>query len=311
MKKVLVVDDVHESLLTSLQELDIELLYQPQANLDSIQSLLPEIEGIVIRSKFKIDQSFFAAAKKLKFIARAGAGLDLIDLEAAKSYQVKVFAANEGNKDALAEHVIGQLLMLSAKLKQADLDVRNKIWNREENRGWELEGKTIGLIGYGNMGKAVAKRLHAFGMRILAFDKYHPSPDFPASMEEIYQEADILSLHIPLSNETRDMVNQDFLNQFKKSIVLINSARGEILSFENMLYGLENGILSGLIVDVLPNEKINTWTSQETQLFDKIKSFPNTLFSPHVAGWTIESYQKISEVLTSKISDFYRNELSK
>lgn len=310
MKKVLVVDDVHECLFPILQQVGLEILYQPDATRDSVKELLAEIQGLVIRSKFPIDQDFFAHAKKLQFIARAGAGLDLIDLEAAQKHQVKVFAANEGNKDALAEHVIGQLLMLSAKLKQADQEVRAGIWNREGNRGWELEGKTIGIIGYGNMGKALAKRLSAFGMKILAYDKYHPSQEFPASLQDIFQLADIVSLHIPLTHESKNMVNPDFLNQFKKSIVLINSARGEILTFETMLYGLRKGILSGLIADVLPNEKLSTWSEQESVLFDQIKEFPNTLFSPHVAGWTTESYQKISEVLASKITDFIVNELS-
>jgi D-3-phosphoglycerate dehydrogenase len=310
MMKVLVVDDVHESLFSSLNQLEIDFLYQPQATLESIQEILPAIQGLVIRSKFKIDQNFFDSAKKLKFIARAGAGLDLIDLEAAENYKVKVFAANEGNKDALAEHVIGQLLMLSAKLKQADFDVRKGLWNREENRGWELEGKTIGIIGYGNMGKAVAKRLKAFGMRILAYDKYNKPTAFDASLDDIFELADIVSLHIPLTLETRNLVNPDFLNQFKKSIVLINSSRGEILSLENMLWGLQSGKLNGLISDVLPNEKLDTWTELEKSQFEQIKSYPNTLFSPHVAGWTFESYQKISEVLASKISDFILHELS-
>lgn len=310
MKKVLVVDDVHECFFPKLKQLGLEVIYEPDATKTSVQAILPEIIGLVIRSKFTIDQSFFDQAKKLRFIARAGAGLDLIDLKAAEANQVKVFAANEGNKDALAEHVIGQLLMLSSNLKQADIDVREGKWNREENRGWELDGKTIGIIGYGNMGKAVAKRLHAFGMHILAFDKYHPSLDFPATMEEIFEEADILSLHVPLTSETKNMVNVDFLNQFNKSIVLINSARGEILSFETMLYGLRKGIIRGLIADVLPNEKLSTWTEKDFTLFEQIKAFPGTLFSPHIAGWTHESYQKISEVLASKISDFILNELS-
>ena len=311
MKTVLVVDDVHESLFPTLKNLGYEVLYQPEANRKTIESFLPDISGLIIRSKFKVDQDFFANAKKLKFVARAGAGLDLIDLNAAKSFGIHVFSANEGNKDALAEHVIGQLLMLSSNLKKADEEVRNGIWDREANRGWELEGKTIGIIGYGHMGQAMSKRLKAFGLNILAYDKYHPSTDFPATLTEIYQQADILSLHIPLTNETKNMVTIDFLKQFKKPIVLINSARGEILSLETMLFGLRTGILCGLILDVLPNEKLNTWTVEETALFQQVAAFPQTIFSPHVAGWTTESYRKISEVLAQKISDFTLNELSK
>lgn len=310
MKTVLVVDDVHECLIPPLEKLGYQVMYQPEATYESVLHLLPEITGLVIRSKFKIKQDFFALAKKLTFIARAGAGLDLIDLEAAKLNHVRVFAANEGNKDALAEHVIGQLLMLSARLKSADEEVKNGIWNREANRGWELEGKTIGIIGFGHMGQALAKRLAAFGMRILAYDKYHPSATYPATLTDIFEQADVVSLHVPLTAETQQMITPDFLNQFKKSIILINSARGEIISFETMLYGLRKGILKGLIADVLPNEKPWSWSEQEKALFQQIAAFPQTLFSPHVAGWTSESYRKISEVLASKISDFTLHELS-
>lgn len=310
MKTVLVVDDVHECLFPALEKLGYQVVYQPDATFESVQSLLPAITGLVIRSKFKIKQEFFALAKNLSFIARAGAGLDLIDLDAAKRNNVQVYSANEGNKDALAEHVIGQLLMLSARLHFANEEVKNGIWNREANRGWELEGKTLGIIGFGHMGQAMAKRLAAFGLKILAYDKYHPSETYPSTLQDIFEHADIVSLHVPLTDETKAMVQADFLNQFKKSIVLINSARGEILSFETMLYGLRKGILKGLIADVLPNEKPTTWTEQEANLFEQIAVFPNTIFSPHVAGWTTESYRKISEVLASKISDFTLHELS-
>lgn len=311
MKTVLVVDDVHECLFPPLKNLGYQIIYQPDATKLSIESLIPEISGLIIRSKFKVESDFFAKAKNLTFIGRAGAGLDLIDLDAAQKNKVTVFSANEGNKDALAEHVIGQLLMLTSKLKKADEEVRNGIWDREGNRGWELDGKTIGIIGYGHMGKAVAKRLKAFGMTILAYDKYFPSIDFPASLSDIFAKADILSLHVPLTNETKGMIDIDFLNQFKKPIILINSARGEILSLKTMLYGLRKGLLDGLILDVLPNEKLSSWTEEETMVFEQIKEFPQTIFSPHVAGWTTESYKKISEVLAAKIADFTSNELSK
>jgi len=309
MKTVLVVDDVHESIFEPFQKLNWKVLYQPDATLSSIQSLIPNISGLIIRSKFKIDASFLEEAKNLQFIARAGAGLDLIDVQKAKELNIKVFAANEGNSAAVAEHVIGQLLILSAQLKKSDQEVRNHIWDREGNRGWELEGKTIGIIGYGNMGQALAKRLKPFGLNILAFDKYHPSTEYPATMEDIFMHADILSLHVPLTSETKNMIDAKFLNQFKKPIVLVNSARGEIMSLESMHYGIQKGIIQGLAIDVFPNEKLATWTERDFNLFEHIKSFPNTVFSPHVAGWTTESYQKISQVLADKIYALIQHEL--
>jgi D-3-phosphoglycerate dehydrogenase len=261
---------------------------------------------LILRSKFFIDAEFLDAASQLKFIARAGAGLDLIDLAACQEKNIPVFSANEGNKDAVAEHVMGQLLTIAHRLNTADTEVRNGIWKREANRGWEIHGKTIGIIGFGNMGQALCQRLLGFGVKILAYDKYVPAPSpFGAELSDIFQHADIVSLHVPLTDETHGYVSQDFLNSFKKPIVLINSSRGPISPLENLLWGLEQGIISGLALDVLPNEKIHSWSKDEQMLFDKLKSHPHTLFSPHVAGWTFESYYKINAVLIEKIRTLF------
>jgi D-3-phosphoglycerate dehydrogenase len=263
-------------------------------------SILPAYEGLVVRSKFKITAEILKDTS-LTFIARAGAGLDLVDVDACLARRITVFSANEGNSDAVAEHVIGQLLSLAHKLHTSDTEVRHGLWEREGNRGFELKGKTIGIIGYGNMGKAVASRLSCFGMSILAYDKYAPSADFPATMEQIYDQADILSLHIPLTSETRELVSMEFLNSFRKPIILINSSRGPIAPLEPLLYGLRSGKIRGLALDVLPNEKLTTWSPVEKELFNEIAAYPATIFSPHVAGWTTESYYKINEVLLDKI----------
>ena len=287
-----------------LTNLGFEVETRTDLSLDEFVTILPSFEGLVVRSKFKITAEILKNTS-LIFIARAGAGLDLLDVDACLSRGIAIFSANEGNSDAVAEHVIGQLLSLAHKLHTSDTEVRHGLWEREGNRGFELKGKTIGIIGYGNMGKAVATRLSSFGMPILAYDKYAPSADFPASMVQIYEQADILSLHIPLTAETRGLISAEFIDSFKKPIILINSSRGPIAPLEPLLHGLRSGRIKGLALDVLPNEKLSTWSPVEKELFAEIAAYPATIFSPHVAGWTTESYYKINEVLLEKIKLHY------
>ncbi|MFD3407457.1 NAD(P)-dependent oxidoreductase [Aquirufa sp. HETE-83D] len=300
MRKVLIVDEVHPSMAEGLTNLGFEVETRTDLTLSEFVSILPAFDGLVVRSKFKITAEILTDTT-LTFIARAGAGLDLLDVEACLSRGIAVFSANEGNSDAVAEHVIGQLLSLAHKLHTSDTEVRHGLWEREGNRGFELKGKTIGLFGYGNMGKAVASRLSSFGMTILAYDKYAPSADYPATMEQLFKQADILSLHIPLTSETVGLVSIEFLDSFKKPIILINSSRGPIAPLEPLLHGLRSGQIKGLALDVLPNEKLSTWSPVEKELFAEIAAYPATIFSPHVAGWTTESYYKINEVLLEKI----------
>ncbi|MCZ2477065.1 phosphoglycerate dehydrogenase [Aquirufa antheringensis] len=300
MRKVLIVDEVHPSMAEGLTNLGFEVETRTDLSLAEFTSILPGYEGLVVRSKFKITADILTDTT-LTFIARAGAGLDLLDVDACLSRGIAVFSANKGNSDAVAEHVIGQLLSLAHKLHTSDTEVRHGLWEREGNRGFELKGKTIGIIGYGNMGKAVASRLACFGMTILAYDKYTPSADYPATMEQLFEQADIVSLHIPLTSETRGLISVEFLESFKKPILLINSSRGPIAPLEPLLRGLRSGRIKGLALDVLPNEKLSTWSPIEKELFTEIAAYPATIFSPHVAGWTTESYYKINEVLLEKI----------
>ena len=305
MRKVLIVDEVHPSMAEGLTNLGFEVETRTDLTLSEFVSILPAYEGLVVRSKFKITAEILTDTT-LNFIARAGAGLDLLDVDACLSRGIAVFSANEGNSDAVAEHVIGQLLSLAHKLHTSDTEVRHGLWEREGNRGFELKGKTIGIIGYGNMGKAVASRLACFGMSILAYDKYAPSADYPATMEQLFEQADILSLHIPLTSETRGLISTEFLASFKKPIILINSSRGPIAPLEPLLHGLRTSRIKGLALDVLPNEKLSTWSPVEKELFAEIAAYPATIFSPHVAGWTTESYYKINEVLLEKIKSHFQ-----
>lgn len=305
MRKVLIVDEVHPSMAEGLTNLGFEVETRTDLTLSEFVSILPAYEGLVVRSKFKITADILTDTS-LTFIGRAGAGLDLLDVDACQSRGIAVFSANEGNSDAVAEHVIGQLLSLAHKLHTSNTEVRHGLWEREGNRGFELKGKTIGIIGYGNMGKAVASRLACFGMSILAYDKYAPSADFPATMEQLFDQADIVSLHIPLTSETRGMVSVEFIDSFKKPILLINSSRGPIAPLEPLLHGLRSGKIKGLALDVLPNEKLSSWSPVEKELFAEIAAYPATIFSPHVAGWTTESYYKINEVLLEKIKAHFQ-----
>ncbi|MCX6193828.1 MAG: phosphoglycerate dehydrogenase [Cytophagales bacterium] len=299
-KQVLIVDEVHPSMAEGLTNLGFEVDARLNLSVDEFRRILPEYTGLVIRSKFKISADILENTH-LSFIARAGAGLDLVDLDGCLARGIAVFAANEGNSDSVAEHVIGQILSLAHKLHTSDTEIRHGLWERDGNRGFEIKGKTIGIIGYGNMGKAVASRLSGFGLRILAYDKYVPSVDFPASLEQIFEDADILSLHIPLTSETRGLVTPSFIESFKKPILFINSSRGPISPLEPLLQGLRSGQIRGLALDVLPNEKLSTWSPVEKEIFTEIAAYPATIFSPHVAGWTTESYFKINEVLLEKI----------
>ena len=307
MKKILIADDLHENIFPRLSELGFEVNYQPNINRSEILEIIKDYEGLIIRSKTKIDTIFLSHCDKLEFIARAGAGLDLIDLEEVNNKNIKVFAANEGNADAVAEHTMGMILMLFNKLNYADSEIRQHIWEREKNRGIELRGMTVGIIGYGNMGKALAERLIGFGVKVLAYDKEERGlikEGFLASkatMEEIFEKTDLLSIHVPLTEETRMMVNDDFIQKFKKNFFIVNTSRGEVASTNSILKGLQSGKIRGACLDVLENEKLSTLTAQQEEVYSQLFKLKNVILTPHIAGWTVESYRKINEVLIEKI----------
>jgi D-3-phosphoglycerate dehydrogenase len=253
-------------------------------------------------------------ASRLQFIGRAGAGLDQLDLAYLEERGVQLFHAAKGNRDAVAEHALGGLLALFNHLVQSDQQVRKGIWNREGNRGVELMGKTVGIFGYGNMGKAFAKRLKGFEVKVLAFDKY--KKDFgkkrvqEVNWETLKKEADVLSIHVPLTPETRDFFSLEELKGFSKPFWLINTARGEVIRMETLNQALDQGILKGVVLDVLENEKFERFSTEQKQQFELLAQRENVLFTPHVAGWTLESYQKINEVLVKQILRKFQNQLN-
>ena len=306
--KILIADSMHPSLFEMLRDEGWDYSYNPEFRREDILTNISGYEGLVIRSKTHVDEEMLSAATQLRFIARAGAGLDLIDLEAAAKRDIEVFHAGKGNRDAVAEHALGMLLALFNNILRADRQVRSGTWDREGNRGVELMNKTVGIIGYGNNGSATAQRLSGFGCRVLAYDKYRDNYGdayaTESSMEEIMQEADVLSLHIPLTEITRYLVNDDFVENFAKPFYLLNLSRGETVSLNAVVTGLKSGKILGACLDVLENEKINKLTSAQQEAFDYLRASDNVVLTPHIAGWTHESYVRINEVLVEQIKQW-------
>lgn len=310
--KILHLDKNHPLLIAKLSELGFQNDEDYISSKEEIEAKINNYEGIVIRSRFEIDKPFLDAAKNLKFIARVGAGLESIDLAYAKSKNITLIAAPEGNSNAVSEHALGMLLNLFNKLKQADTEVKNGLWNRESNRGVELDGKTVGIIGYGNMGKAFAKKLRGFEVEVLCYDIKENVGDQNAkqvSLEELQQKADVLSLHIPWDETTDKMVNTHFIYKFKKSFWLLNTARGKCVVTSHLVDALKLGKILGAGLDVLEYEK-NSFESLFTtndlpKALKELIQMDNVVLSPHIAGWTVESKEKLAQVIVDKIKNLY------
>lgn len=306
--KVLFIDTTHPILPELLAKGGYEIHHFYHNDINKLKSIAADFTGFIIRSKFKLDEEILKYATKLKFIGRVGAGMENIDINYTEEVGIKCFNSPEGNRDAVAEQAIGMLLSLFNNLKKADAEVRKGIWKREENRGVELGGKTVGIIGYGNTGSAFAKKLSGFDVEILAYDKYKKdfSNEFvrEVSLEELFENADIVSLHIPLTDETRFMVNTNFFSSFKKHIYLINTSRGKILKTSDLVESLENTKVIGACLDVLEFEGLSFEDLDSENLppeFKQLINKENVILSPHIAGWTHESNVKLSEVLAKKI----------
>jgi D-3-phosphoglycerate dehydrogenase / 2-oxoglutarate reductase len=305
MYKCLIVDRMHESLFPLLEQIGWRADYSPDLNREEIKAKVRGYDGLIIRGKTSVDRDLLGENPSVKFIGRAGAGIDNLDAGFLKEKNIAILHAAEGNRDAVGEFTIGVLMSLLRKIPKANREVSSYVWDREGNRGEEIMGKTIGIIGYGNMGQAFAKRLSGFGCKILAYDKYKSrfTDQFAeeAQMDRVFGECDVLSLHIPLTAETRMMVNLDYLQRFQKNIILINTARGEIVPLTDLVQALVRGKVRGAALDVLENEKINDLTEAQQQSFKYLSSQTNVIFTPHIAGWTFESHEKINVALVRKL----------
>ena len=306
--KVLHLDSNHSLLINQLKDLGFTNHEDYTSSKAEIEDKIHLYDGFIIRSRFSIDKNFLDKATNLKFIGRVGAGLENIDCEYAESKGITLIAAPEGNRNAVGEHSLGMLLSLFNKLNKADKEVRNGKWLREENRGIELDGRTVGLIGYGNMGKSFAKKLRGFDVEVLCYDIKPNVGDAnckQVSLSELQEKADVLSLHTPQTELTQNMINADLINGFKKYFWLINTARGKSVVTKDLVSALKSGKILGAGLDVLEYEKAsfeNLFSDDKMpEAFKYLIDSENVLLSPHVAGWTIESKERLAQTIVNKI----------
>ncbi|HLP11604.1 MAG TPA: NAD(P)-dependent oxidoreductase [Flavobacteriales bacterium] len=302
------IDTVHPILNQMLEAKGITCHDLHQHDIQSLKLVIKDFDGIVIRSRFPMNPDFLQHATKLKFIARSGSGLENIDLEYCQKNNIVCFNSPEGNRDAVGEHAIGMLLMLFDKLKKADQEVRKGIWLREENRGLEIAGKTIGIIGCGVMGNAFAKRLSGFDCTVIGYDKYKKNYTnqfiHEVSLEELQQRADVISLHVPLTSETKYMLDLNFISKTGKQFYLINTSRGPCVNTADLVEALKSGKIKGACLDVLEYEKSSFENLDMASLPEPmhyLAASDKVILSPHIAGWTFESYYKLSSYLGEKI----------
>ena len=310
--KILHIDSNHPLLWRQLQEAGFVNHEDLVSTKEQIEAKIQDYQGIVIRSRFKIDKTFLDKATSLQFIARVGAGLESIDCDYASSRGIHLIAAPEGNRNAVGEHTLAMLLSLMNKLNKANSEIKSGQWNREQNRGHELDGKTVGIIGYGNMGKAFAKKLQGFDVNVLFYDILPNVSDGNAqqvSLQELQQKADVLSLHIPWTPETDKMVNTGFINGFDKPFWFINTSRGKNVVTADLVVALKSGKILGAGLDVLEYEKLSFESLFQDQniseAFQYLLNADNVLLSPHIAGWTFESHEQLARVIVNKIKSIY------
>lgn len=305
--KILHLDTNHQLLIQQLNDLGYINDEDFNSTKEEVERKISAYQGIIIRSRFTLDKQFLDAATNLKFIGRVGAGLENIDCDYALKKGIELIAVPEGNRNAVGEHTLGMLLSLFNKLNKADREVREGKWMREANRGVELDGKTVGLIGYGNMGKAFAKKLRGFDVTVLCYDIKPNVGDEnckQVSLEELQTKTDVVSLHTPQTPMTLGMVNTEFINQFKKPFWFLNTARGKSVVTKDLVEALKSGKILGAGLDVLEYEKTSfeqLFSSQLPEAFKYLIQAENVLLTPHIAGWTIESKEKLAQTIVDKI----------
>ncbi|MFI0428746.1 2-hydroxyacid dehydrogenase [Mariniflexile sp. HMF6888] len=305
--KILHLDTNHDLLINQLNDLGFTNHEDYKSSKEEVETKISDYDGIILRSRFTIDRQFLDAATNLKFIGRVGAGLENIDCHYANKKGVTLIAAPEGNRNAVGEHALGMLLSLFNKLNKADQEVRTGKWLREANRGIELDGKTVGIIGYGNMGKAFAKKLRGFDVAVLCYDIQDQVGDANAKqvpLKEFQEKVDVVSLHTPQTPLTLNMINADFINQFQKPFWFINTARGKSVVTADLVSALKSGKILGAGLDVLEYEKASfedMFTTTMPEPFQYLIASQNVLLTPHVAGWTVESKEKLAQTIVDKI----------
>jgi D-3-phosphoglycerate dehydrogenase len=313
MKRVLITDDCHALLREGLEQLGYACDFLPDISPADTLLKIGAYEGLIINSKIIVDRAFLERATRLRFVGRLGSGMEIVDRVAAAERGVAVLSSPEGNRNAVAEQALGMLLALANNTLRADREVRQRQWRREANRGFELAGRTVGIVGFGHTGSQFARKLAGMDMQVLAYDKYKPvgyAAEMPwvheVSLAEIQQAADIISLHLPLTAETRHFVDARFIAQCKPGFVLLNTARGQCAHTADVVEALEQGRMGGACLDVFENEKTATFSAAEQQLYARLYALEQVVLSPHIAGWTHESKRRLAEVLLEKIGEALR-----
>lgn len=312
--KILIAEPTHTYLSEELKKNKFDFDYFPETNIEQLRRIIKNYSGLVVRSRFIINREVIDIGSNLRFIARAGSGMENIDVEYAEKKGINCINSPEGNGNAVGEHTLGLLLNLLNNISYSHKQIQNGIWNRKENKGIELDGKTVGIIGYGNTGSSFAKKLRGFDVKIIANDKFKKdfSTDFvtETTLSELFNEADIVSVHIPYIKENEHFVNSDFISKFKKNVILINTSRGKIFKTVDVVNGLKSGKITGFCADVLEYENNsfeNILNSGETDTLKFLTESRNVILTPHIAGSSVESYKKNSQVLAKKIIDFLSN----
>ncbi|MEO7445145.1 MAG: NAD(P)-dependent oxidoreductase [Ferruginibacter sp.] len=302
---ILITSKAHSILQETLEKKGHQVVYEPHITYEELEKIIPQAEGIVVTTRLKIDRNLIDKAIALKWIGRLGSGLELIDTEHAAKKNISSFSSSEGNRNAVGEHALGLVLNLMNNICRSSREVQEYIWKRNENRGWELKGRTVGLVGYGNTGQAFAQLLQPFGVTILAYDKYKEG--FAGglvrevNLEHITRYAEIISFHVPLTEETFHMADKGFFDALKQKPWIINTSRGKVLDTIALSNALKESKISGAALDVLENEKLESLSQDEKVWFEFLRTHPDVLLTPHIAGYTHEAFMKMSVILLEKI----------
>ena len=305
MQKIIIATPAHEYVYNRLHQLGYEVLNEPAITYAQLESEIANATGLIVSTRVKVDRPLLEKANKLKWVGRLGSGLELIDVDFAKTKSIDVVSSPEGNRDAVGEHALALLLALMNNIVTSHNEVKQGIWKRDENRGFELNGKTVGIIGYGNAGKAFAQKLKGFDVTILANDKYKfgfaQGHIHEASLEQVLRYSDVISMHVPLTDETFHMANDDFFNKTEKSPWFINTCRGPVHDTDALINAIKDSRISGAGLDVLENESLSSYSEREKEQLAWLHNHPHVVVTPHIAGYSFEATFKMAKVLLQKL----------